>query len=730
MSQRSSPRRQRRNKPSYSSSSASGTDIRILSPFNDYLETPAAGSSADQSSSSSPKFGTGRPVVTKDTSSSNGNAGREESTKSINNANVNISKDAIGDECSERRQPAAAGRKLWTDPSALSSTPYGSNSRKIKSRQQRRLEQRANQSPSSTISRNSDTESNAGRALGHTNAPGYKSILLDKPVILGRNTPVNQQDTSGFASDTAHGNPPSVTHVPRIIARSTEQPTPSSPAMLSKDSSHLQDAADTKTSTHTDNLYINQTIPPGQEHLAKLFPSLFRHSTPTAVKLINKTKIQPEAAFKILSDYPGCFVIGVLGRAGTGKSTVLSGLAGSNPFPIGSNASDGLDPTSLHDSAGQKLGIDLFVTPERVILLDTQAILQSSASSQYPSSPDMDIADDNQKLDPSTQTESSKLALFLMSVCHVILLVSDMAPDAELCKLVRNAELVRSKLYHSHRSTAHVSSTHSRNSSQSFNRHRQPTPSTTSSTPNLQSTHSLDVFQPYIVFVYNKCKTDMLIPHGVSGIWKSFRKHFSDTELNAYNLFARTKASKAVHDYELHMQMRTRKHTNEDTLPLQSNRLRSKTLELLSLKLPICNIACLPYQSELSPKCDFSLSLDDLMAMYGGIRTRYDVLIKQLRDVLLEIPRFPAASLESGSGASRSGFVNRQYMVSERDWLRNAVRTWDNILKRDIQADISSVSNLSSSATGGASGSTDFKSSRLHVKSSRSRTFQHDARNE
>lgn len=72
-------------------------------------------------------------------------------------------------------------------------------------------------------------------------------------------------------------------------------------------------------------------------------------------------------------------VVGVLGLQGSGKSTILSLLAGNNPsdnirqyiFPPQSKESKEL-------SEHQTTGINMYVTGERTIFLDTQPIMSPS----------------------------------------------------------------------------------------------------------------------------------------------------------------------------------------------------------------------------------------------------------------------------------------------------------------------------------------------------------------
>ncbi|KAJ3020415.1 smg-9, nonsense mediated mRNA decay factor [Thoreauomyces humboldtii] len=121
-----------------------------------------------------------------------------------------------------------------------------------------------------------------------------------------------------------------------------------------------------------------------------------------------------EPAHRALSDLPGCFIVGILGCKRVGKSTILSHLA-SNP--------------SLFSPRTPTTGIDLHVTPERVVLLDTQSLYIGAGPQPR-----------------SELVHSIRMATFVMAVCHVILVVGDDAPDQNLMTFLRRVETVRHRL--------------------------------------------------------------------------------------------------------------------------------------------------------------------------------------------------------------------------------------------------------------------------------------------
>ncbi|KAJ3168426.1 smg-9, nonsense mediated mRNA decay factor [Geranomyces variabilis] len=126
-----------------------------------------------------------------------------------------------------------------------------------------------------------------------------------------------------------------------------------------------------------------------------------------------------EAAHRFLSDLPGSFVVGVLGGKRVGKSAVLSHLATN---------------TKIFSPGTTTTGVNLHVTPERVILLDSHALhVQQSASF------------------PRTEMiQSIRLAAFMMTVCHTIIVVGmtpECSVDHDILTFLRRIETLRHRIF-------------------------------------------------------------------------------------------------------------------------------------------------------------------------------------------------------------------------------------------------------------------------------------------
>ncbi|XP_062368394.1 nonsense-mediated mRNA decay factor SMG9 [Cinclus cinclus] len=163
----------------------------------------------------------------------------------------------------------------------------------------------------------------------------------------------------------------------------------------------------------------------------------------TSIKLVDEQMNWCDSALEFLLEQTDVLVVGALGLQGTGKSTVLSLLAGNQPEEDPRSFVFRPQPPELRERGGaQTGGIDLFVTQERVLFLDTQPIL-SPAHLDH-------LINNDRKLPPEfalphayVETQSLQIAAFLFTVCHVVLLVQDWFTDLGLYRFLHTAEMVK-----------------------------------------------------------------------------------------------------------------------------------------------------------------------------------------------------------------------------------------------------------------------------------------------
>ncbi|OBZ91903.1 Protein SMG9 [Choanephora cucurbitarum] len=146
-------------------------------------------------------------------------------------------------------------------------------------------------------------------------------------------------------------------------------------------------------------------------------------------------KFNTDAILKMLTDYPGHFAIGVIGKQGVGKSTILSHFAPNSKqvFPI--------QEVNQYLYQGHKTeGIDIHVTPERAILLDTEPILDWTVLDKALRTGNLG------GLHPDLWLEMENLynIIFIMSVCNVVLVLADGPEyDIDLLRLLQRAAMLK-----------------------------------------------------------------------------------------------------------------------------------------------------------------------------------------------------------------------------------------------------------------------------------------------
>lgn len=159
------------------------------------------------------------------------------------------------------------------------------------------------------------------------------------------------------------------------------------------------------------------------------------------VRIIDESLAWDDRGADSLMDQPDYLVVGCLGMQGVGKSTIMSILAGSK---TGSGRPYLFRPQSkdIQDCGGyQTVGVDMVVTGERIILLDTQPILSSAMLEQFTQN-EPDIPDD---LSPETYLEiqSLQLAILLLTICHVIIVVIDTLEADTVFRFIQTAESLK-----------------------------------------------------------------------------------------------------------------------------------------------------------------------------------------------------------------------------------------------------------------------------------------------
>lgn len=195
----------------------------------------------------------------------------------------------------------------------------------------------------------------------------------------------------------------------------------------------------TSTASAVGNM-ISGVIDQGAQTQLKLASPLEKQVT---TKLIDANFQWTDAGHDLMLEQTDFLVVGVIGLQGCGKSTLLSLLTGNTNqdayrnyifFPQTKEAKEeGLYQTS---------GVDMFITSERVIFLDTQPLL-SAAMMDGMLRYERKIPTEYSSLQNFIEIQSMQLLTFLLSVCNVILVADDWFIDISLLRVIQDAEMLK-----------------------------------------------------------------------------------------------------------------------------------------------------------------------------------------------------------------------------------------------------------------------------------------------
>lgn len=213
-----------------------------------------------------------------------------------------------------------------------------------------------------------------------------------------------------------------------------------------------------------------------------------------SVKFMDENMQLCESPLEYLYDQQDFLVVGCLGAQGVGKSTIMSLFTSDYApeiFPI--------QDTSHHESgANCTTGVDMFVTKNRVIYLDTQPILSGSTMDYSSSYEQKKPSADFVNTDTNLELQSLQFAAFLFSVCHVIIFVQDWFVDPNLVRFLQTAEMLKP-----------------------------------SSTTNMDQDYI--EYYPHIVFLHNKAELDDFTPGAMEKMKEFYNKVFSSSRLQTHS---------------------------------------------------------------------------------------------------------------------------------------------------------------------------------------------------
>ncbi|KAK3083650.1 hypothetical protein FSP39_000786 [Pinctada imbricata] len=321
--------------------------------------------------------------------------------------------------------------------------------------------------------------------------PAKPPTILVKPSSEQRPGPT-------YSSPGPQVSPTRTTDRPVVIARSRDdgQPTTPSGAYGGTPSIVTREGTTVPRQTlqrHTANLPQPETI---QSRLAP--PPIMKQ----CIKLIDEHQNWTDTALEYLTDSTEFVVVGVIGLQGTGKSTIISQLAGNTPTD---HHRKYVFPTQARDvreiCEHQTTGVDMFISSERLIFIDSQPVISPSVLDKMIRA-DRKIPPEYSTAENCIEMQSLHQVAFLMTVCHVILVVQDWFTDMNLLRFLQTAEMLKPASHSS--SSSHDGASGPEENSDYF---------------------------PHLVFVQNKATRDMFTIETFDWMQTTIAKVFDSSKL-------------------------------------------------------------------------------------------------------------------------------------------------------------------------------------------------------
>lgn len=231
--------------------------------------------------------------------------------------------------------------------------------------------------------------------------------------VSSHSTSASTENASFTPTPTTHSSTPS---------SSTPAPAPAAPATQQQPKSHL-----------------DQHLASGLAALKINLPEDLHRST----KLIEHNFQWSDTPIEYLLDQTDFVVVGCVGLQGTGKSTIMSMLADSSDIVYKkSYVFEPQDRSEQERAIHLTNGIDMYVTKERLILLDTQPIMSPSMLSQFLLY-DRKVPSEFSSAEICLEVQALQLLTFMYTVCSVVLVVQDHFVDLDFLNLLKTAEMLK-----------------------------------------------------------------------------------------------------------------------------------------------------------------------------------------------------------------------------------------------------------------------------------------------
>lgn len=246
------------------------------------------------------------------------------------------------------------------------------------------------------------------------------------------------------------------------------------PTILLKTREHTEDAAASPKRSQKEH---DQSSGTANASTADTTPTL--KSMTKSIKFLEDSLLYSEALHEFVQENTDFLVVGVVGAQGVGKSTVMNLIAnnelngdlkktifkncdGPKEEEFGDNMKSATHNLSdiklgkgeffkvgtgedIETNVNTTKGIDIFITDNRLILLDCQPFTSISVLDELVQSENKrsNIVSEFIPLENSSEIQGLQFTAFLMSVCHVFIVVQDYFFDSNVIRFLQTAEMLK-----------------------------------------------------------------------------------------------------------------------------------------------------------------------------------------------------------------------------------------------------------------------------------------------
>lgn len=364
------------------------------------------------------------------------------------------------------------------------SVPYGGLRRKRRPRE-RPLFRDKDFAKDSNISKGQSSFENREK---HVSMGALPAPLLKQPVILAKpDSSLKQQyQTAGPVDETfnkspyghaRHDRPPNQGDSKHYLSKGGGAKTPLHARNSQSKSAYNQSSTSDHSGGRSAKDLVNELKP---------------------VKVIDGNLRWADCGAELLEENQTHFlVVGIIGQQGVGKSSIMSFLAGSEflskecVFPCHTR-------DNIERSSNKTIGVDMYVTEERTIFLDSQPILSPALLEQCIYN-DRKLSGDYNGPAAGIEMQSLQVVSFLFTVCHVVIIMQNWFADAKLYNFLQCAEMLR-----------------------------------LASPSNADSAHcesDADDFYPHLAFVFNRADSSLFDPVSIKAISGTISNMFAHSKL-------------------------------------------------------------------------------------------------------------------------------------------------------------------------------------------------------